>query len=101
MSIRERIAAYAAAVGPTVSGEMRMPLSDSDGIALAGELDDFRHPDQVRAALKQHAEAGEQPKDDVDEIVAWAGKVKKAADAFWDAFEGEQVDGVTVIRRRK
>lgn len=106
MTIRERIAAYAAAVGPTASGELRYPLNDSDGAALAVEIgpDQCRHAaklgparDALEAALKVAAEAKDK---DLDALIAAAGKVKTASDAFWDAFEGEQVDGVTVIRRR-
>ncbi len=104
--IRERIAAYAAAVGPTASGELRYQLSDSDGAALAAEIGpgNCRYGEKVgpardalEAALKVAAEAKDK---DLDTLIAAAGKVKTAADAFWDAFEGEEVEGVTVIRRR-
>ncbi|MGE3293833.1 MAG: hypothetical protein AB7O95_20895 [Geminicoccaceae bacterium] len=104
--IRERIAAYAAAVGPTASGDLRYPLNDSDGVALAAEVgaSNCRHAEQIarsapalEAALKAAAEAKDK---DLDALIAVAGKVKAASDAFWDAFEGEQVEGVTVIRRR-
>lgn len=106
MSIRERIAAYKAAVGPTVSGELRYPLTDSEGVALALEVGPgkCRHSDAVGVAiekLKAALEATDKAKgESLDALVAAANKVADASRKFWDAFEGEDVDGVTIIRRR-
>lgn len=100
MTIRERIAAYKAAVGPTASDVLRYPLTDAEGFELATELgaSNVRFPDAITAAAAKLPQGPAPEKD--DELVAWALKRKAAADAFWDAFEGEEVDGVTIIRRR-
>ncbi len=106
MSIRERIAAYKAAVGPTVSGELRYALTDSEGLALSLEVGPgkCRHAAAVAStaeALKAALEAADKAKDEnLDAFVSAANKVAEASRKFWDAFEGEEVDGVTIIRRR-
>ena len=106
MTIRERIAAYKAAVGPTASDVLRYPLSDTEAGKLAKEIGvaACRYADKVGPALdrmnKIAGEMGDFGNQTVDECVAIAVRFKAAADVFWDAFEGQEVDGVTIIRRR-
>jgi hypothetical protein len=85
MTIRAKLAAFAAVLGDVGAPDVVLPLSDSDALALA--------------AMADLEAIGPQP-EGVDAVVAWAGKVQAARAKFWDAFEGETVDGVRIVRRR-
>lgn len=93
MTIRAKVAQYAAI------GAVRAPLDDIDAMTLAVEVTPQNHPDQVREAQAAFVELGPQPTE-VGAVVAWAKKVEAALARFWDAYEGEVVDGVEIIRRR-
>lgn len=96
---RARIAAAKAAVG-TIT---RLEYGDAEAIDLATELDldQCRHPEALKVAVERIAALPPRPDNgDDDALIAWATSAKKAREAFWDAFEGEVVDGVEIIRRR-
>ena len=57
-------------------------------------------PDPLEAILAKLTELPARPEGDDEALIAWAGKAKAAREAFWDAFEGEIVDGIEIIRRR-
>jgi len=101
MTIRTRLAAFAATLTSAGAPDLVLPLSDSDALVLATEIGAkaCRFPVVVAAALADLEAIGPQP-EGVDAVVAWAGKVQAARAKFWDAFEGETVDGVRIIRRR-
>jgi hypothetical protein len=94
---RARIAAVKAAL-PAVE---RLALTDTEGFALANEVgpENCRHAAALKAALAAQASLPPRPTDD-DALIAWALKAKAAREAFWDAFEGEIVDGVEIVRVR-
>jgi hypothetical protein len=102
MTIRARLAAFRELTGNPAPEDCKFALTDADALALADEIaDEFtpRHPEAFAAARARFVQAGPQPADP-EAVIEWAGKVKAAREAFWDAFEGEVIDGVTVIRRR-
>jgi hypothetical protein len=98
---RERIARFRAAVEGTGVEQIRFPFTTTAAIALAGELEPeiVRHPEALAAGLNAWSEVGPAPSDP-EALIAYGVKVAKAADEFWDAFEGQVVDGVEIIRRR-
>ena len=80
-----------------------LAMSDAEAVATVDELTEveLRHPNEVMAA---HAElkalpAAPDPSNE-DALAAWFAAKSKASAAFWDAFHGELVDGVTIIRKR-
>lgn len=102
MSVRERLKTYHAAVSPVASHGVHHPLSTEDAVSLAGEMQDseLRHSSLVRegaAAIKKVAK-DVPPKGEA--LFQYAADLKKGADKFWEGFEGQVVDGVTVIRSR-
>lgn len=103
---RDRVAAFKAALAATGATEFRMPMATPDAVALAGELltDDvtprFAHTAHVSAALAAELASAAPEEGDFEGQLARADRIKRAAATFWDAFEGESVDGVEIIRRR-
>ena len=109
MTQRERVSAYlemARAQG--ARDEIRMAFGDEDAVELAEELLAAKAPLNQRLKLVDGvdvlATALNRPKpaniSDTVAIMEYARGLQSAVSAFWDAFEGQEVDGVTVIRRR-
>lgn len=100
MTIREQVAAYKAAVGPFASGEINVPLTTADAVALVGEIGTtgLRNPETVAAAAAAFASLPARPEDDAA-LAEWALERKKLSDAFWGEFAGEEIDGVNIVRR--
>ena len=108
MTIRERLAAYKAAVGPVTTGELRYPLTTAEAVALVAEVgtaglrcgEDVAKAAAVFEALPlAQVLMDEKPGDD-SALVDWALARKAAEDGFWSNFHGEEIDGVAVIRRQ-
>lgn len=101
MAQRARVASYRDAVAAAGAAEIRMAMTTQDAVELAGELaaGEARHADALAAGLAALAEVGQAPTD-VEAIIEWGRKRAAAADQFWDAFEGQVVDGVEIVRRR-
>ena len=100
MTIRDKVAAYKAAVGDFVpADELRLPLNDADALALAKETGSARFPDEIAAAIEAVEALPARPDDDAA-LADWALKRQKAWAEFWNYFESEAVDGVAIIRRR-
>lgn len=107
MTQRHRIAAYVDAIRPRPGDTPRMTFGDREALDLAEELvtdgATLRFPDALQAAIPAlrafFAETAPDASDSVA-LLAYAERLKRAVPAFWDAFEGEEVDGVTIIRRR-
>jgi hypothetical protein len=100
MTIREKLAAFKAAVEPVASGELRYPLTTAEAVALVAEVGTagLRCADDVAKAAAEFEALPERPADD-SALVEWALKRKAAEDGFWSHFHGEEIDGVSVIRR--
>lgn len=98
---RARVAAYKEAVGTTGATEIRMPMSTLDALELAQELnaDDLRHAEKVGNAVAEFATLPAEPAEFEARLVHMKA-MKDLTDKFWDAFEGQPVDGVEIIRRR-
>jgi hypothetical protein len=101
---REIVAAYAAAVALAGATEPRLHLATNDAAALAVELAasgfTFRHETAaVRAEAYLIAVASDEPSD-LEAKLPWLLNIEAAARLFWDAFEGQPVDGVEIIRKR-
>ena len=80
-----------------------LAMSDAEALATVDELtpSDVRHPEvllEAHAALKA-VPAPPDPRNE-DALAAWFDAKSKASAAFWNAFHGELVDGVTIIRKR-
>ena len=99
MTIRDKVAAFKAAVGPVASDVLRLPLSDDDALALALETGSTRFPAEIATATAAIFALPARPDDDAA-LADWALKRKAAWDGFWNYFESEDVDGVLIIRRR-
>lgn len=100
MSTRDRIAAYKAAVGDFVpADELRLPLKDAEALELAKEVGSSRWPDELQTAIAAVEAVPPRPDDDAA-LADWAIARIKAWSLFWNWFESESVDGVTIIRRR-
>ena len=80
-----------------------LAMTDAEAVALVGEMkpEELRHPEAVATAAAALAAVPAAPAGGSDEAVeAWYGAKRAASAAFWDAFHGELVDGVSVIRKR-
>lgn len=97
MTVKAKLAAFRELHG----ADGVLCLGHTEAVALAGEIDvsACRHPEKLSAALAQLSELDDQPTEP-DALLAWAESKRKALAAFWDAFEGEIVDGVTIIGKR-
>jgi len=99
----EKIAAFAAlhaSQAPTAPA--RFMVTDSEALQVAAEAtlagQKFRNPiGEVAADLE--AALKEPPPTETDALVAWATRVGAASRAFWDAFAGEVINGVEIIRK--
>lgn len=106
MSItREMVKAVATTHKFVGATEIKLPLSTADAVALSKLLEDkeLQFAASVRNAvvdLDAIASVGSLDTATADEKVRYYAAYGKAATAFWDAFEGQDVDGVTVIRSR-
>jgi hypothetical protein len=103
MTARDQVVAYRAALEAAGAQEIRLALPTPVAVALAKELDpaQARHPEQLAAALAQHDALPAAPSgDDVEALAAYGTAYGAVAGAFWDAFEGQTIDGVEIIRRR-
>jgi hypothetical protein len=103
MTIRDKVAAYREAMAEAGAQEIRLALPTPAAVALAKELDpaQARHPEQLAAAIAQHDALQAAPSaDDVEALAAYGAAYGAVATAFWDAFEGQTIDGVEIIRRR-
>jgi hypothetical protein len=102
----DRIVSYLAhhqTQAPTAPARMR--LSDREALALVDELGTdgiakMRNPELVvTAATALHKAIAEPPPDDLDALAAWGVRWGDASRTFWDAFSGEVVNGVEIIRK--
>ena len=108
MTERQRIAAYLDFVRPVAGDVVRMALGDREAVQLAGEMVDagiaFARAEAMENALPALADALEAgaPADTTDTValMAYTDSLRAAVGEFWDAFEGQVCDGVTIIRRR-
>lgn len=102
MNVRDRVAAYAAAVDSGAPG-LRMSLSDDDALELAMSLEEgeAKNAELLATALEEITAITDEP-----EPEAPAARAKYGADLwaaigrFWEAFEGQVVSGVEIVRRR-
>jgi len=101
MTIRDKLAAFKAAVGPVASGELRYPLTTAEAVELVAEVgtDSLRCGADVAKAAAVFLETPPRPEED-SALAEWAIKRKAAEDGFWSHFHGEEIDGVFVIRRQ-
>lgn len=105
MTTRAQVVAFHAVVSAQGADTVRMALATADAVELATELegDEARHAGPLAVALAAYAKPDMPPSDLVkfpEAVLAWAERAKKRAADFWDAFEGEVIDGVEIIRRR-
>lgn len=98
MTIRDKVAAYKAAV-ESFAPEVRLQVADSDALELARSLDAPSRPAILAAGIARVEALSERPADDAA-LADWAIARKGAFDALWEGLEGEIVDGVEIIRRR-
>jgi hypothetical protein len=103
MTIREQVAAYREAMALAGAKEIRLALATPAAVALAKEIGPTaaRYPDRLVAALAQYDALPAAPApDDVEALASYGRAYGAASESFWDAFEGQVVDGVEIIRRR-
>jgi hypothetical protein len=100
---RSSLAALVAAQAAIGVALTRAPVSTPDALTLAEELEpaEIRHAELLPPAVAELKAALALPV--LEEIDLEVERVKRQADAiaaFWNAFEGQVVDGVEIIRRR-
>jgi hypothetical protein len=97
---RAKIAAYKGAVGAVA--DLRLALQDFEAAALAVETngEGCAHPAALELALEDLEALPPRPEGDDDALIEWALESKKRRVAFWAAYEGTVVDGVTIIQKR-
>jgi len=97
-----RVVAYRDAMAGIGATQLRMPFATTDAITLAGELvpEEIRHPEAFAKGIEAWDALGSPPAGDAEKMLTHGAAMAKAADAFWNAFEGQVVDGVEIIRRR-
>lgn len=101
----DRLAAYAAAVADqNPTAPIRLRLSDSDALTLIGEygVEKLRHPEATSKASTDLTAALGKPvpeATDIGGLIEWAKAVDKAQAAFWDAINGESINGVEIVRK--
>ena len=103
MSARKSVTEFRDAVRRSGAAEVRMPLGDDEAIELAKEMTpaELRHPELVKTALDSVASLSSTK--EPAEFEARLQHLQAHAEArkkFWDAFEGQEVSGVEIIRRR-
>lgn len=104
MPIRDSVQvanAYLDSVGAPVK---RHPLTTADAVLLAKELgaNALRFPAKVGAAVAawDRANATAQPTQRVA-LTRYLKDLENIETHFWDAFHGEVVDGIVIIRRNE
>lgn len=82
---------------------IRMLLDDAQAVALLEELDttlNLRHPEAIAKTLPVLKDALAVPMPtDVHGVLAWAKNTSLASAKFWDAIQGEEVNGVEILRK--
>jgi hypothetical protein len=101
----DKLAAYHAHVtGQSPTAPVRVLMSDAEALALVQEVGTggLRHPEAAAAGVEQLAKAlaVEAPSDE-DGLEQWAAYRKAARAAFWDAVQGETINGVEIHRSRQ
>lgn len=102
MNVRERVAAYAAAMAGDVP-ELRRALSDDDALELARTVteEEARDFGGLVAALAEFDAAVEEGEPaGLAARALYGERVGKILGRFWDSFEGQVVEGVEIVRRR-
>lgn len=82
---------------------IRIQLDDAQAVALLEELDTtlrLRHPEAIakRLPVLKAALAIPMPTD-VHSALAWAKSIAVASAKFWDAIQGEEINGVEILRK--
>jgi hypothetical protein len=90
------------AQAPTAPARYR--VTDAEAVALVSEAAaagaTFRNPSEVGTAVAAlDAALKSTPPTDISDLAAWALKYDAAQRAFWDAFAGEVINGVEIIRK--
>lgn len=100
---RDLVKVFAAAQQFGGASHHRLPLDTDQAVELARLLEEgeARHADQLKAALVEYDELAKQEEPSfIDEKVKYYQAHGEVAKEFWDAFEGQEVEGVEIIRRR-
>lgn len=103
MSQKDNVIAYRDALKFGGATEFRLSLSTDTAMALADELEasDLTHGEKVKAAVISWKKlAGTPLPDTFDGRHAHVTAQGVAAADFWDAFNGQEVAGVEITRRR-
>lgn len=102
MAVRDRVVAYAAALAGHTP-ELRMALSDDDALELARTVSEAeaREPGLLAAALGEFDDAvAEGEPAGIAARAAYGERLGKILGRFWEAFEGQVIEGVEIVRRR-
>lgn len=100
--VRERVAALGIALADQAEAP-RMALSDDDALELARTVSeqDAQHPALLAAALGEFdAAVKEGEPTGLAARAAYGERIGKILGRFWEAFEGQPVLGVEIVRRR-
>lgn len=100
----ERVKAFRDVLVGVGATEHRMPHTTAEAVTLAQELapDAIRHPQALAAAITEMVKINELPKPDAGEegaLLEYLKARERGRIAFWDAFEGQSVEGVEIVRR--
>jgi hypothetical protein len=103
MTARERVVAFRDAMASIGAKIHVMPQRTAEAMKIAAECaaEELRHPQKVLAAVKsfEALAAKEVPSGDFARLASYVDAMKRAEVDFWDGFEGQVVEGVTIVRR--
>lgn len=99
---RELVAIYATGLEFAGAKEKRLALGTDEAVALAKELSDqeLRFPEARKWIGVMQALAEIPEPTAFDDKLIYYKQVSDASARFWDSFEGQEVAGVEIIRRR-
>lgn len=102
MTIRAKLAQFKELAHPEEGSNYQ--LADDEAVQLVAEIgvENCRHAEKLAKAILAFGEVPDRPAADAPDVdfIAWAVAAKRARDAFWHEFQGEPVDGLTIIRKR-
>lgn len=103
MTTRKDVIAFRDAMVLGGAQHIRLALGTDDALALARELGEgeLKFPEQTSASLKViDALRDTAEPEKFEEKVAYYKGLDDCARAFWDVFEGQEVSGVEIVRKR-
>lgn len=98
----DKLKAYATAIADqSPTAPIRIRLSDADAVALVDEvgLDTLTHGTVAAAGLKALSASLAETVPTGDALLEYADRRRAASVMFWDALNGQVIEGVEILRK--